>query len=63
VSVAFIDANRYRWPVSVMCEVLGLAERTYYAARTRAPSARQLADEATKVEIRRVWERDCRAWR
>jgi transposase InsO family protein len=62
VSVAFIDANRYRWPVSVMCEVLGLAERTYYAARTRAPSARQLADEATKVEIRRVWETNYRAY-
>ena len=62
MSVAFIDTNRYRWPVSVMCEVLGLAERTYYAAKTRAPSARALSDEAAKVEIRRVWEANYRAY-
>lgn len=59
--MAFIDANRFRWPVSVMFEVLGLAERTYYAASMRAPSTRQLADEAMKVEIRRVREANYRA--
>ncbi len=45
-----------------MCQVLGLAERTYYAAKARAPSARALSDEAAKVEIRRVWEANYRAY-
>lgn len=62
VSVAFIDANRHRWPVSVMCEVLELSERTYYAAKKRQPSKRALSDETAKVEIRRVWEANYRAY-
>lgn len=62
MSVAFIDANRHRWPVSVMCEVLELPERTYYAAKKRPPSARALSDEGAKVEIRRVWEANYRAY-
>ena len=62
MSVAFIDANRHRWPVSVMCEVLELSERTYYAAKKRPLSARALSDETAKVEIRRVWEANYRAY-
>ncbi len=56
MSVAFIDANRHRWPVAAMCEVLGLAERSYYAAKKRSVSARAVSDEHLKIEIRRVWE-------
>jgi putative transposase len=39
-----------------MCEVLGLAERSYYAAKNRSVSARAVSDEHLKIEIRRVWE-------
>jgi transposase InsO family protein len=39
-----------------MCKAIGLAERTYYAARARPPCPRRLADEVLKVEIRRVFE-------
>lgn len=38
-----------------MCRVIGLSERTYYAAKARAPSARSKSDEAAMVEIHRVW--------
>ena len=62
MSVAFIDANRHRWPVVVMRDVLGLAERTYYAAKQRTPSVRTLADQAVSVEIRRVWESNYRVY-
>ena len=62
MSVAFIDANRHRWAVSVMCRVLELSERSYYAAKKRPPSARALADETARVEIRRVWEANYRAY-
>ena len=53
--VSFVDEHRDRWPVAVMCRTIGLAERTFHAARTRPPSARSLSDELHKVQIRRVW--------
>jgi transposase InsO family protein len=56
VSVAFIDAHRDRWSVAVMCRVLDLPERSYYAAKARAASARAISDEQWRIEIRRVWE-------
>lgn len=62
MSVAFIDANRHRWPVVVMCQVLGLSERTYDAAKQRSPSVRTLADRAVRVEIRRVRESNYRVY-
>ncbi len=51
--VAFIDAHRHRWPVAGMCRTIGFSERTYYAARVRPPSGRQVADQGLKVHIRR----------
>ena len=62
MSVAFIDANRHRWPVAVMCRVLELPERSYYAAKKRPACKRRLSDQAAKVEIRRVWEANYRAY-
>lgn len=53
--IRFVDEHRHRWPVSAMCSAIALSERTYYGAKARPPSARQLADERHKVEIRRVW--------
>lgn len=54
--MAFIDVHRHRWPVAVMCRELGLAERSYYAAKCRPPSLRALSDAVLLVEIRRIWE-------
>ena len=62
MSAAFIDANRHRWPVVAMCQVLGLAERTYYAAKRRTPCTRAMSDQVLKVEIRRVWESNYRVY-
>jgi putative transposase len=39
-----------------ICEVLPIAPSTYYAAKTRPPSARALRDEELKPEIERVHE-------
>ena len=55
--VSFIDEHRDRWPVAVMCRTIGLPERTFHAAKTRAPSARSISDAAHAIEIRRVWTR------
>jgi transposase InsO family protein len=45
-----------------MCKAIGLAERTYYASRSRSPSARQAADVVLAVEIRRVFEANWRCY-
>lgn len=61
--MAFIDANRNRrtadglvWGVEPICRALHFAPSTYYAARSRPPSARALRDEELKPEIKRVYE-------
>ncbi|MDA2809009.1 IS3 family transposase [Nocardiopsis suaedae] len=54
--VAFIDAHKQEFGVEPICEVLQVAPSTYYAARDRPPSARQVGDAAVTEEIRRVHE-------
>jgi putative transposase len=53
--MTFTAAHRARWGVEPICRVLQFAPATYYAARTRPPSARTLRDNHLKVAIRRVW--------
>ena len=60
--VSFIDEHRGTWPVAVMCRTIGLPERTYHASLTRPPSRRSVSDEVHKIEIRRVWEQNCRCY-
>ena len=50
----FIDAHRDTFGVEPICQVLAVAPSTYYAARSRPPSARAVADAALKPEISRV---------
>jgi putative transposase len=52
--IAYIDANRDRFGVEPICELLPIAPSTYYDAKNRLPSARALHDEELKVEIGRV---------
>lgn len=54
--VAFIDAHRDRWGVEPICRVLQFAPATYYAAKSRPPSQRQLRDEELKPQVRRVYD-------
>jgi putative transposase len=58
--VAFIDANRDEFGVEPICTVLrsagvSMAPSTYYAAKTRAPSARACRDEAMKPILMKLW--------
>ena len=50
----FIDGHRDRFGVEPICRELQAAPSTYYAARCRPPSARQIRDEALKVKLRHV---------
>ncbi len=57
--VEFIDAHRVRFGVQPICRVLTehgckIAPSTYYAAKSRAASARSISDGALLVEIKRV---------
>ena len=57
--VEYIDAHRDRFGVEPICRVLSkagtqIAPSTYYAAKTRAPSARAVSDAATMARIVKI---------
>nr|WP_256329300.1 IS3 family transposase [Actinomyces ruminicola] len=57
----YIDSHREEFGVEPICQALAsagvkIAPSTYYAARTRPPSARAVRDQALKAEIGRVHE-------
>ncbi len=54
--MALIDSYRDQFGVEPICQVLGVAPSTYYAAKSRLISARRLRDEELKLEIVRVHE-------
>ena len=58
--VAFIDSVRERFGVEPVCHVLSqfvckIAPGTYYAAKKRPPSARQLRDEKIEEVLLEIW--------
>jgi transposase InsO family protein len=46
-----VEAEKANYPVSVLCDVLGVSRSGFYAQLTRPPSARAKADEKLSVEI------------
>jgi putative transposase len=50
----FIEAHGERFGVEPICETLAVAPSTYYAARSRPPSARAQSDATLKPELTRV---------
>lgn len=55
----YIDGHRDQFGVEPICRVLraqdlSIAPSSYYAAKTRRPSTRQVRDERVLAEIRRV---------
>jgi putative transposase len=59
---AFIGAHRDRFGVEPVCKVLQAAPATYYAARSRPPSAQAQRDEVLVGEITRVWTENRRVY-
>ena len=47
----FIEANRATFGVEPICHVLEVSPSTYYAARSRLPSARSVSDAALMAVI------------
>jgi len=52
----FIDSHRDQFGVEPICKVLKIAPSSYYAHKSRPPSARAVRDAQLKVEIKRVWD-------
>jgi len=50
----YIDQHKDRFGVEPICRTLEIAPSTYYAARSRPPSARQQRDEELKPKVERV---------
>lgn len=46
-----VDAEKARFPIQVLCEVLGVSRSGFYAWKTRPPSPREKSDERLAVEI------------
>jgi putative transposase len=58
----YIDAQRDRYRVEPIYQVLQFAPATYYAAKGRPASARSLRDAALKGEITRIWNEQRRVY-
>lgn len=52
----FVEQHRASFGVEPICRVLAFATSTYYACRTRGPSARSMRDERLADEVARVHE-------
>lgn len=46
-----VDAEKARFPIQVLCEVLDVSRSGFYAWKKRPPSAREKSDERLAVEI------------
>lgn len=49
----FVEQEKARYPVRILCTALGVSPSGYYAWRSRGPSTRERSDAALAAEIRR----------
>ena len=54
--IVFIDEHKGAYGVEPICRELPIAPSTYYAARSRPPSARAIEDEELKAKILEVYK-------
>ena len=62
LSVAYIDAHRDEFGVEPICATLQIAPSTYYAAKSRVPSAMALRDAVLAPLILTVWAANYRVY-
>lgn len=59
---ALMDAEKARFPVGLMCEVLQVSRSGFYAWRRRKPSARTTKDQSLAVEVAAIHQRSRRRY-
>lgn len=52
--ITYIDDHKASYGVEPICRMLEIAPSSYYAARSRPPSARSVRDEELKLDIGRL---------
>jgi putative transposase len=62
VIVAFVDDNREEFGVEPICTVLQVAPSTYYAAKSRPPSARAIRDAVLVPILVALWHANYRVY-
>lgn len=62
MTVAYIDAHRAEFGVEPICQALAVAPSTYYAAKTRPPSARAVRDAELTPVLVELWEANYRVY-
>lgn len=62
MTVAYIDAHRAEFGVEPICQALAVAPSTYYAAKTRPPSARAQRDAELTPVLVELWEANYRVY-
>jgi putative transposase len=50
----FVEAEAARFPVSLLCHVVGVTRQGFYAWKHRPPSARELADRELAERISQI---------
>jgi putative transposase len=53
----FVEQEKARYPVRILCAAVGVSPSGYYAWRSRGPSTRERSDAALAAEIRRCHAR------
>ena len=53
----FVDAEKARFPVSLLCKIVGVSKSGYYAWKSRPPSKRSREDAVLTEKIREIHER------
>ena len=53
----FVEQEKARYPIRILCSALGVSPSGYYAWRSRGPSARELSNATLAAEIRRFHAR------
>ena len=53
----FIDAQKARFPVSLLCRMVGVSKSGYYAWKSRPPSRRSSEDATLTEQILEVHQR------
>jgi putative transposase len=58
----FIDEKREKFGVEPICRELQIAPQTYYAAKSRPPSARAMRDAEMKPRVLDAWSSNRRVY-